>query len=50
MTHNNVSKTRDSLSRILVRQENSSNVQMSAVKVLSFLVNDMLDYAQLSAG
>ena len=25
-------------------------VQMSAVKILNFLVNDMLDYAQLSAG
>ena len=25
-------------------------VQLSAVKILNFLVNDMLDYAQLSAG
>ena len=50
MKPNNIKKTKDTLSRILNRQENSSMVQFSAVKILSYLVNDMLDYAQLSAG
>lgn len=34
----------------MVRQTNSTNVQYCAVKLLSFIVNDMLDYAQLSTG
>ena len=33
-----------------MRQEESTNIQNSGVKILNFLVNDMLDYAQLSAG
>ena len=28
----------------------STNVQLSSVKILGSLVNDMLDYAQLSVG
>lgn len=36
--------------KILSRQVNSSSVQLSAVKILNYLVNDMLDYAQLSSG
>ena len=43
-------KTQTSLERILERQGQSTNVQVSAVQILNFLVNDMLDYAQLSAG
>lgn len=43
-------QTQESLKRILIRQEQSSIVQISALKILSFLVNDMLDYAQLSSG
>ena len=34
----------------MVRQTNSTNVQYCAVKLLTFIVNDMLDYAQLSTG
>ena len=31
-------------------QEESTSMQLSASKILGFLINDMLDYAQLSAG
>ena len=32
------------------KQEESIKLHLSASKILSFLINDMLDYAQLSAG
>ena len=33
-----------------MKQEDSTSMQMSAAKILGFLINDMLDYGQLSAG
>ena len=45
MTRNNVRKTRKSLVSIQARSNQITNVQISAVKVLNFLVKDMLDYA-----
>lgn len=50
MSKKTVNKAKKKLKKILNRYEKSSNVQLTAVKLLSFLVNDMLDYAQLSAG
>lgn len=38
-------KVQKSLKQILNRQVISTNVQNSAVKLLNFIVNDMLDYA-----
>ena len=32
------------------KHEDSTEMQLSATKILTFLINDMLDYAQLSAG
>lgn len=43
-------KIKESLSRINNRQTNSTNIQFTAVKLLNFIINDMLDYAQLNAG
>lgn len=43
-------KVEASLKNILDRQVVSTNVQNSAVKMLNSIVNDMLDYAQLSTG
>ena len=50
LKHLESNKYIDSLQAILTRQEESTNIQLSAVKILNFLVNDMLDYAQFSAG
>ena len=38
------------LKNVLKRQEKSSNVQNSGVKILNYLINDMLDYASMSSG
>lgn len=38
------------LKRLWQRQVQSTGIQNSAVKILNILVNDMLDYAQLSSG
>ena len=38
------------LKNVLRRQEKSSNVQNSGVKILNYLINDMLDYASMSSG
>lgn len=35
---------------VLEKYEKSVDVQMSSEKILSFLVNDILDYAQISIG
>lgn len=43
-------KIKESLSRINNRQTTSTNIQFTAVKLLNFIINDMLDYAQLNAG
>lgn len=50
MKPNNFQKLKSHLIKNLVEQEESTNMQMSASKILCFLINDMLDYAQLSAG
>lgn len=33
-----------------MKREKSTTLQLSATQILNFLVNDMLDYAQLSSG
>lgn len=38
------------MKNIFKRYSQSVNIQMSSEKILSFLVNDILDYAQISAG
>ena len=38
------------LEKYIMKQEDSTSMQMSATKILGFLINDMLDYGQLSAG
>lgn len=38
------------LEKLLHRYVESVKIQMSGEKILSFLVNDILDYAQISAG
>ena len=50
MRHGNFKKSKKMLSKNLEKYEDSINMQMSASKILCFLINDMLDYAQLSAG
>ena len=50
MKPNNYQKSKQNLQRIYKRQTGSTTVQMTAIKILNFLVNDMLDFAQLSAG
>lgn len=45
-----VTNCKKKIEGILVRQEQSTNVQLSSVRILNFLLNDMLDYAQLSSG
>ena len=38
------------LEKIASQHIESTSLQRSASKILSFIINDMLDYAQLSAG
>ena len=38
------------LEKTLAQQEECISMEMSATKILNFIINDMLDYAQLSAG
>lgn len=45
-----IKKTKEGLLKIFSRQLSSTQIQISAVKLLNILVNDMLDYAQMSAG
>ena len=50
MKSSNLKSTKKQLEKNFVRQEESTRMHLSATKILSFLINDMLDYAQLSAG
>lgn len=43
-------KIKKSIQTIHERQQKVASVQMSAVKILMFLVSDMLDYSQITAG
>ena len=45
MTRQNTKQTRKDLIDIQKRSNQISSVQVSAVKILNFLVKDMLDYA-----
>ena len=38
------------LKKLLLRYIESVKIQMSGEKILNFLVNDILDYAQINAG
>lgn len=50
-THNhNQSVTKQKLDKLLARQIKSVRIQMSSERILCFLVNDILDYAQINAG
>lgn len=46
----NLKESKKLLKKNLGLQEQSTSMQLSATKILCFLINDMLDYAQLSAG
>ena len=50
MNGKNLSRSKKLLEKNLVKQEQSTSLQASATKILNYLINDMLDYAQLSAG
>ena len=45
-----INQDKKNLKRLWQRQIQSTAIQNSAVKILNILVNDMLDYAQLSSG
>ena len=40
----------DLMDDLLARMKESCNIQMSSERMLCFLVNDMLDFAQMKAG
>ena len=46
----NPKKCKKNLKKVLVRQEESTKVLSSSVKIMNFIICDMLDYAQLGAG
>ena len=50
MTKKNIIRSKKDLEIILQRQKKAAKVQMSAVKIINFLVNDMLDYALMQSG
>lgn len=50
LSTNSVKKSKKSLEGVLTRLEESTNVQISSCEILKFFLNDMLDYAQMSAG
>ena len=50
MKPGNLRSTKIKLEKNLLKLEKSTSLQFSATKILNFLINDMLDYAQLSSG
>ena len=46
----NMKSSKNKLEINLNKMEDSTNMLVSGNKILGFLINDMLDYAQLSAG
>ena len=45
-----VIQIKNSIRTILVKQKQSQKIQFSSTKLLSFYVNDILDFAQINAG
>lgn len=45
-----VSKTKKKLENVISKYKHSLEIQMSSEKILGSLVNDILDYAQISSG
>ena len=50
MKPGNLRSTKIKLKKNLLKQEKSTSLQLNVTKILKFLINDMLDYAQLSSG